>query len=58
VVEDNFPDPYAESYHHNFFRHLQAGKNPTECGEETPSTSSAGGFTTVGPLVVLELLRK
>jgi ADP-ribosylglycohydrolase len=57
VVEDTHPDAYAESYHHTFFRNLRDGQRPFECGVQTPSTASAGGLITVGPLAVLELLR-
>lgn len=57
MTTDAHPDSYAEGYHQGFFRNLQAGREPHNCGEKTPGTASIGGLVTVGPLAVLELLK-
>jgi ADP-ribosylglycohydrolase len=50
------PDTYAEAYHRGFFENLERGLPANKCGLAADSTASVGGFVTIAPIAIAELL--
>lgn len=50
------PDTYAEAYHRGFFENLERGLPANKCGLAAESTASVGGFVTIAPIAIAELL--
>lgn len=50
------PDTYAETYHRGFFENLERGLPANKCGLAADSTASVGGFVTIAPIAIVELL--
>jgi hypothetical protein len=50
------PDTYAEAYHRGFFESLERGLPANKCGLAAESTASVGGFVTIAPIAIVELL--
>lgn len=51
------PDTYAETYHRAFFENLEKGLPADKCGLAADTTASVGGFVTIAPIAIAELLR-
>jgi len=53
-------DTYAESYHRDFFKRWSEGVPPEECakGTEGHNTASIGGFVTLPPVILEEMVRR
>ncbi len=50
------PDTYAEAYHRGFFENLERGLPANKCGVAADTTASVGGFVTIAPIAISELL--
>lgn len=50
------PDSYAETYHRGFFENLEKGLPADKCGLAADTTASVGGFVTIAPVAIAELL--
>ena len=51
------PDTYAETYHRAFFENLEKRLPADKCGLAADTTASVGGFVTIAPIAIAELLR-